>query len=155
MRKLIHFGMLMVFVILMNGCGMWQKSEKELEKVGVAKSDEVRGSQIIVEATLKNNKLIKIQIDETGAKSFDGSLSGSKKELKDEYNMRSYSDIGKEWYEQIEAFENYLVENGIESVIVDDEGKATNLDLMTQCTISVDKYLEISKEAVKNAEKSK
>lgn len=153
MNKLWHICVILSCIFFMNGCGMWQKSDKELEHVGIAKSEEVNGSQIIVEATLKDKKLVKIRIDETGAKSFDGTLNGSKKELGDSYNMKSYSDIGKEWYEQINALEKFIEEYGVDYVEVNEEGKAVNPDLVTQCTIRVDEYLNVSKAAIENASK--
>ena len=141
----------MLSFLLLSGCGMWQSSVKQVEKVGVAKSEEVNGSQIVVEATVMDDKLVKIRIDETGAKSFDGSMSGTKKELGDEYNMRSFSDIGKEWYEQINALELFIEEYGLEAVTVDSDGRPTNDDLKTSCTISVEEYLDVAEDAVYNA----
>lgn len=149
--KLIKILSIMMYLMMLNGCGMWQGSDKQLEKVGVAKSEEENGSQIVVEATVVDDKLIKIRIDETGAKSFDGSMSGTKKELGDDYNMRSFSDIGKEWYEQINALELFIEEYGLEAVTVDSDGRATNDDLKTSCTISVEEYLDVAEDAVYNA----
>ena len=142
---------ILLCILLLHGCGMWKSSDKQLEKVGVAKSEEKNGSQIVVEVTVVDDKLMKIRIDETGAKSFDGTMSGTKKELGDEYNMRSFSDIGKEWYEQINALELFIEEYGLEAVTVDSDGRPTNDDLKTSCTISVEEFLNVAEDAVYNA----
>ena len=74
-----------------------------------------------------DGKIVKASIDEVESRlDFDGTgrLVGrtggaikSKKELGDAYNMKLYSPIGKEWYEQIETLENWLVGKNIREIV--------------------------------------
>ncbi len=63
----------------------------------------------------------------------------SKKDLMEEYGMAAASPIGKEWYEQVASYEEYLVGKTIEDAIAatDENGKTTDADLMTSATISL------------------
>lgn len=90
--------------------------------------------------------------DKIESVTLDAFSSGvSKKETKDDYNMKGASSIGKEWYEQIEFLEKYLVENGIDSVNVNAEGYASDDDVLAGCTINVKELLDTAKEAYNNA----
>lgn len=81
----------------------------------------------------------------------------TKRELGDNYGMKVNSAIGKEWYEQAAAFENYIV--GLDAVginsmktVVNDHG-ATVTDeaaLKAGCTISVDGFMLSAKKAVES-----
>ena len=67
----------------------------------------------------------------------------SKYERGDAYNMGEISPIGKEWYEQADAFSAYCVgktASQVASTAVED-GKATDTDLSAGCTISVTGFL--------------
>ena len=57
----------------------------------------------------------------------------TKAERGDDYNMRGVSGIGKEWYEQAEAFENYVVGKTADEVTSIDTADA---DLLAGCTIN-------------------
>lgn len=148
-----YFIILMVFAL--SGCSFFktenEKVEEQIEKKGVSESVKTGDMYIKVEVSVKGDQITDVSIDEYGAKSFDGSISGSKKELGDAYNMKSYSEIGREWYEQIESLEDYIVEKGIDSIELDENGKAINTDLKAMCTISIDEYLTLTKEAKDNA----
>ncbi len=63
----------------------------------------------------------------------------SKKELKDEYNMRGASPIQKEWFEQAAAFEAWAVGKTADEITaaVGADGKSTDADLSAGCTITV------------------
>jgi len=75
-----------------------------------------------------NNDIIrKVYIDEVQSKIYfdvNGQLVNrdaytdirSKRELGDEYNMKPASDIGKEWYEQINSLESWLVGKNIREI---------------------------------------
>jgi hypothetical protein len=78
-------------------------------------------------------------------------LVKTKKELGDDYGMKAQSSLPKEWYEQIEALEKYLVGKklaDIEGMKLTD-GKAD--DLKTSVTITISDYLEAVKKAIANA----
>ena len=53
---------------------------------------------------------------------------------------------------QIKALEDYIVAHGLDAVDVDEEGKAANEDLRTQCTITIQNYLQTVEKAVSQAE---
>ncbi len=95
-------------------------------------------STTIVAAVFDNNgKIIDINIDEVESKTrFDssGRLIGytggevvSKRELGDDYNMKAASGIGKEWYEQIDTLEKWLVGRDVNTVISSAKGRVSGL----------------------------
>lgn len=105
------------------------------------------GEKILVDVELDGEGLIsKISIDET-YKDKDGNET-TKKEMKEDYGM---SAIGKvEWYKQIESLEQNLV--GTDgSFEVDDEGHATDEDILAGCTISLTDIEKAVEEAVAEA----
>jgi major membrane immunogen (membrane-anchored lipoprotein) len=51
----------------------------------------------------------------------------TKQELGLEYGMKDASEIGKEWFEQAEAIAAYVLENGADSIQVDDTGHISNI----------------------------
>ncbi len=99
------------------------------------------GGEISATVTKKDGKVTAIQIDQTTE---DGS---SKKELGADYGMKSASGIGKEWNEQIEYLENYMIENGIDSVKLNADGYAENEDVKSGCTINLKEIMEAVDEA--------
>jgi len=81
-------------------------------------------------------------------------LVPSKKELGDDYNMKRVSGIDKEWYEQIEALEEWMIGMNIEDVLAMDleEGNVSeDMDLSSSVTITVTSYLAAVEEAWENA----
>lgn len=102
----------------------------------------------VTTATVKvdGDKITSVSID-TKQKDSDK----TKKELKEQYNMKKDSPIKKEWYEQVLTLENYIKENGVDAIKLNNEGKATNEDLVTGCTISISDMVDAVKEAQKNA----
>lgn len=63
----------------------------------------------------------------------------SKKELKEDYGMKSISGIQKEWYEQAAAFEEFSIGKTASDITaaVGDDGYASDADLKAGCTILV------------------
>lgn len=61
--------------------------------------------------------------------------------------MKSASGIGKEWNEQIEFLENYIVEHGADSVKLDADGYAEDEDVRSGVTINLSKIMEAVDEA--------
>lgn len=79
----------------------------------------------------------------------------TKKELGDQYGMKAASSIGKEWYEQAQAIEEYVIGKTAEEIRgmeVDDSGKATDVDLVAGATIKIGSYQEAIAEAAENAQ---
>lgn len=78
----------------------------------------------------------------------------TKGEKGDNYNMKGASPIQKEWYEQAEAFCNYVVGKTAEEVSgipLDEGGKTTDADLAAGCTISIPSFVQAVVEATENA----
>lgn len=68
----------------------------------------------------------------------------SKKELKENYGMKSVSPIQKEWYEQAAAFEKWAIGKTADEVKagVGTDGYPTDADLKAGCTITVSTIAE-------------
>lgn len=137
MRKVIC---LATALLLMAGCA-GNGETKSAETTKKTDSGEIKA---VVE--MKDNKVTSVSIDETA----DGA---SKKEKKDDYGMKGNSSIQKEWYQQIAYLENYLVKNGSDDLKYDDQGRAVNADVLSGCTISIEKYVDVYEDAKAKAEK--
>lgn len=138
MKKLVCM-LAAAFVLV--GCG------GSSEVSGTAKSEaNSKGQVTTVELTKKGDKITKIAIDDTYE--HEGEAT-TKKTLKDGYKMKMASSIGKEWWEQIDFLEKFIVENGIDKVgALTDEGKPTNEDVLTGCTMAIDSYVDTTKKAI-------
>lgn len=68
----------------------------------------------------------------------------TKKELKENYNMKAISPIQKEWYEQAAAFETWAKGKTAAEIKagVGEDGKPTDADLKAGCTIVVSSIVE-------------
>ncbi len=103
----------------------------------------------------------KVGFDATGA--LTGELTGehpTKQELGDGYGMKAASGIGKEWFEQAEALEDWCVGKTVEEVVTmptydKGDGRHTqvpdDVDLKTGCTIDMGSFLNALQEAADNA----
>lgn len=134
MKKL----MLVCLLAVLCGCSKTEQTES----VGTYKN--AKGETSSAKVTFEDDKIIKVELDETTGDT-------TKKALKDQYDMREASAIGKNWDEQIAFLESYIKRNGIEDIKLDDSGKATNEDILTGCTISIDGYIK----AIEDAKKKK
>lgn len=138
MKKL--FAILAVAVLL-TGCG-----SSEETKTGTAQTEkDDNGDYATAEITLQGDNVVSISLDQT-------KNGESKKELGDDYNMKSSSEIGKEWYEQVEFLENYIVKNGLDKVELTDDGYAKNDDVLAGCTMNISTLMEAANSAKENAE---
>jgi len=115
----------------------------------------------------KEGKIKKCAIDAVEAKiNFDdkGTLLTppetefkTKNELGDDYGMKKASGIGKEWYEQAQAFAAYLegkTPDEVKSIKVDEENKPTQPDLKASVTISVGGFMDAVEKAAGSAQDS-
>lgn len=67
----------------------------------------------------------------------------TKYDLKDGYNMKGQSSIGKEWYEQAEAFMGFvkgMTADQVAAIAVDGDTKVTDETLKVGCTIKIGPY---------------
>ena len=101
------------------------------------------GGTPIVSVLMKDGKISWVSIDEI-------TEDTTKKALGDQYKLGEQAIAG--WSEQINAREDYSVAQGLDAVDVDEEGKAANEDLRTQCTITIQNYLQTVEKAVSQAE---
>ena len=75
--------------------------------------------------------------------------SESKKSLGNSYGMRAKSGIGAEWYEQAQAFEDYVIQNqGVDELLTDDDGTT---DAISGCTMMVSEAVEMTAEIIEIA----
>lgn len=78
----------------------------------------------------------------------------TKRELGDAYGMGNVSGIGKEWYEQVDAFEQYVVGktiHEINGISTDEAGYVQDENLNTSVTISISDFQAAIAKAVENA----
>lgn len=76
----------------------------------------------------------------------------SKYNLKEKYDMKKASPIGKEWYEQTEAFMTTIkgmTADQVAAIAVDGEGKPTDDTLTTGCTMTVTEMIQAVVNAIK------
>ncbi|MDD3128977.1 MAG: hypothetical protein PHF05_05955 [Candidatus Izemoplasmatales bacterium] len=76
----------------------------------------------------------------------------TKKELGDDYNMVEFGGAISEWYVQAELIEAYWLENGVDSVTVNDDNV---IDNVTGVTIKDGSYRALAAEAVQLAKDGK
>lgn len=67
----------------------------------------------------------------------------TKQELKEGYGMKSASGIGKEWYEQANAFATYVLGKSVDEIkgIALTEGKPADADLAASVTVHVNAFI--------------
>lgn len=137
--------------VLLAGCGGGGSNET---KTGKGTAENADGLKTTVEVTMEGDKIKSVSIDET-YKDKDGKET-TKKTLGADYGMKETSaqiGIGKEWNEQAEFLEKYIAENGVDKITLGDDGKATNEDVLTGCTINIKPYVEAAKAAIDDAKK--
>lgn len=80
----------------------------------------------------------------------------AKQVLKDDYGMKKASSIGKEWFEQADAFAAYVTGKTVDEVngiALNDEGKAGDADLAASVTVHIGPFMANIAKAVENAAK--
>jgi predicted small secreted protein len=94
-----------------------------------------------------------VKFDAAGKLTTDKTKLGStKRELGDAYGMKKASAIGKEWYQEADALEAWLI--GKTSADIDAAKKTDGKldDLKASVTISAQNYLDAVKKAIANAQ---
>jgi len=108
------------------------------------KKDKVVGAII-------DDAQVRIPYDAEGKVSADKTAAVlTKKELKENYGMKAKSPIGKEWYEQVAAFEKWMTGKAIGSITtlkVTESGKPDIPELTSSVTISVESLIAAVQEA--------
>ncbi|MBQ8192908.1 MAG: FMN-binding protein [Bacilli bacterium] len=145
-KKILLTGV--VGLLLLSGCS---KGYKEGVYTGTA-IDNYGGQENTATAIVtidSNGKITDVNLDTTYTK--DG-VETTKKALGDDYGMYNHpygSTVG-EWYQQVEALEEYVVDNqGIDNLNLNDG----YTDAVSSCTIKIDALYEALDSALKLAKK--
>ncbi len=104
-----------------------------------------QGYRDIVRVVIKDGRLYSVDCDadyKDGGTKKDHSESGK-------YNMKA-GGAQYDWHEEIAYFENHVVNKGLESIQLKNDGKT---DTITGCTIAVKNYVKLIKEAMDKAKK--
>ncbi len=136
------------------------KSADAGEKDGLAQTDSV----VVAVTVDKDGKIVKCAIDTAQTKinfSKEGKILSdlkaeykSKQELGNEYGMKKASKIGKDWFEQANAFADYVLGKTvaeIKGIAVNEEGIPTDAELSTSVTVHITDYVTAIEKAVSNA----
>jgi hypothetical protein len=97
-----------------------------------------------------------VNFDTTGVITTDLTVAPqTKQELKEAYGMKGSSSIGKEWYEQANAFADYVKGKTVADVkgIALNAGVASDADLAASVTVHVTSFQAIIEKAYANATK--
>ena len=135
-------------------------NDASADGAGVAQVDSTAAA-VLVDA---NGKIVACKLDVAQNKvpvaadgTFDMNLTfQSKQELKEGYNMKGASPIGKEWYEQADAFAAYVIGKTaaeVEAIAVAGDHSGPDVaDLAATCTMNVVDFKAAIVEACNNAQ---
>ena len=179
MKKVIALALSVVMALSLVACGGEPAAPAKF-KVGMghnisakmtdATADKAGSAQVdttmLVAAFDAEGKVVSVSIDVAQQKlgvNADGTTADASKvdtrtkiEKEGDYGMVGASGIGKEYFEQIEALENWMVGKTVEEIVgmpVMDRGDGshthvpTDADLAAGCTITVKSYLDALQEA--------
>lgn len=151
MKKYLIVLIAIIGLVLMTGC---EKVENGKYKEGTyynAVVDNYGGSKNVATAVIYVDKdgLIKsVFLDTVYQK--DG-VNTTKKTLGNDYNMKPRSEVGKEWYEQVNLIEAKVVENqDISFIKLDNDGKT---DAIAGVTMKIDALYKALEGALNKAKK--
>ncbi len=183
MKKVIVLALVLVLALAVAGCDNGAGSDGDLrlgkgiittigssqdltenndgDMVGRAQVDSVIAAVMIDE----DGKVVSVLIDTAQTRVMfneDGEITSdltaqypTKKELGEDYNMIRASGIGREWDEQIEAIEEWMIgktASEISDMPMDDDGYPTDVDLTTRATMRVDSYVAAVLKAIDDAQ---
>ncbi|MCF0246443.1 MAG: hypothetical protein HUJ55_06430 [Ileibacterium sp.] len=136
-KKILGMGLAAMMMAACSNGAASTSAGKEY-KATVAGSD---GTEYTAVLTKEDGKLTGVSIDAVDAE------GKSKKEAGDDYGMKKASAINKEWYQQIEFLENYILEHGVDAVKLNAEGQPEGEDVKSGCTINLKDIMEAVNEA--------
>lgn len=147
MKKILSIALV---AILLTGCGNNGLKEGTYDGSAIdtyGGEENTATARVTIDA---EGKITDVYLDVTYTK--DG-VETTKKTLGDEYGMKvGNSDYGQaeyEWYEQVEALEQAVIDNqGIEFLNVDEDGYT---DAVSTCTIQVSALYEALEDALNKA----
>ena len=156
-KALVCVVLVFSFAVLMSACGgnkddmvsNGSDSDTVQYKDGEYKASDGefddQGYKSTVEVVIRDGKIYSVDCDAEHQE--DGTKKAHSESGK--YNMKT-AGAQYDWHEEIAFFEKHVVENGLEDIKLDSNGKT---DAVTGCTISVDNYVKLINEALKKAEK--
>ena len=106
-----------------------------------------------LESVLLDELEVSVSADSTGHVTLPTDWR-TKRQKGDDYPLAEVSSLKKGWAEQVDAFASYLIGMTPEQVSmlkVDKDGKPTDADLLSGCTIAVDRYRDAVTRACANA----
>ena len=184
MKKIIALALTAVMALSMVACGGSEPEAPAKYKVGMghnisakmtdATAEKAGSAQVdttmLVAAFDAEGKVVSVTIDVAQQKlgvNADGTTADAAKadirtkvEKEGDYGMVGASGIGKEYFEQINALEDWMVGKTVEEIVnmpVMDRGDGshthvpTDADLAAKCTVTVKAYLDALQEAWDNA----
>ena len=159
MKKIFAILLLACMVLSLAACGGAKTAEYKLGMGVSLNMNSSKAGNAQVDATCavvvldKDGKIVACRIDVAQNKMdvTDGQVDPAKTfqtklERGEGYGMRGASPIGKEWFEQAEAFEQYCVGKtideiaGMETVVNEGHTVATDETLYASCSISIDQF---------------
>lgn len=114
------------------------------DTVKEAEITEDSGDKIIAYVSEKDGQIKDIKIDEIKT---DGT---SKRAAGEDYGMKAASTIQKEWVDQADFLEKYMIEHGVDSITVDEEGKTDQEDVLSGATMTPKYFVEVVKKAMES-----
>lgn len=160
MKKILAVLLLVCLVFSLAACGSPKTAEYKLglgvslsmnsSKTGNAQVDATTAAVVLD----KDGKIVAARIDVaqnkmdvTDGKVDTAAAFKTKSELGDDYNMVKFSDATLEWYQQAEAFEQYVIGKTAAEVssmetVVNESGHTVTTDekLYASCSISIDAF---------------
>ena len=169
MKKIITAALVALLLVSISACafaatglGSYTKTTSTPATADAAASVSVNTTMCAVTLDAEG-KIVDIDFDVVQPKSnWEAAVveTQTKLELKEGYNMKRVSGIGKEYYEQIAALEAWCIGKTVEQVLtmpVMDRGDGshthvpTDVDLAVGCTISVADHLKALEKAAADA----
>lgn len=171
MKKILAIGLASVlavsFAACSNGGAKGDTAKTGLAVISEIKDDEYNKSETALEidsvaaAVLvgEDGKIISVKIDEAQTKpdltKDNGNVADLRTKLQklEDYGMKGVSPIGKEWYEQVAAFESWAVGKTAEEVKagIGEDGYPVDADLKAGCTIHASGFAAVVEKAIASA----
>ena len=174
MKKYIALALALLLAFSLVGCSGNAKVKTGLAVITSISSSKdaaadaqgnAQADSVVVAVTVDaSGKIVACKLDTAQSKvaiAADGKISTpldtefkTKQELGTDYGMKGVSGIGKEWYEQADAFAAYCVGKTIDQIkgiAVNEEGAPTDAELASSVTMHVTSYIDAVAKAVENA----
>lgn len=174
MKKYIALALALLLAFSLAGCSGNAKVKTGLAVITSISSSKdaaadaegnAQADSVVVAVTVDaSGKIVACKLDTAQSKAAvtaDGKISTpldtefkTKQELGTDYHMKGASGIGKEWYEQADAFAAYCVGktvDQIKGIAVNEEGAPAAAELASSVTMHVTSYIDAVAKAVENA----